>query len=83
MSGTQILQAGNINKYTTLINYLQNEDYIAFGNDVNDIQLLNHAVKAYFVGTKDNQIALNLQHLNLIEADSQLITQNIGKLLLN
>lgn len=77
------ITAENINKYTTLIKYLRNEDYIAFGNDVNDIQLLNHAVKAYFVGTKDNQIALNLQHLNLIEADTQLITQNIGKSLLN
>ena len=47
------------------------------------MKLLNNARKAYFVGTKDNQSALNLQHLNLIEADTQLITQNIAKLLLN
>lgn len=74
------ITAQNVNKYTTLIKYLGNEDYIAFGNDINDIQLLNHAAQAFFIGSETNRQSLDLSHLNMIEADPHLISRQINKI---
>lgn len=74
------ITAQNINKYTTLIKYLGNEDYIAFGNDINDIQLLNHAAQAFFIGSETTRQSLNLDHLNMIEAKPQLISRQINRI---
>lgn len=44
------LTAKNINKYTTLKKYFPQADYIAFGNDANDTELLRHANLSVAVG---------------------------------
>ncbi|MDU8924152.1 HAD-IIB family hydrolase [Pasteurellaceae bacterium LIM206] len=44
------ITAKHINKYTTLNKLIGSQPYIAFGNDMNDIELLNHAKHAICVG---------------------------------
>ena len=43
------ITAKGINKYSTLQKIIGDESYIAFGNDVNDYELLKHADKSYYV----------------------------------
>ncbi|CCK20040.1 HAD-IIB family hydrolase [Pseudolactococcus laudensis] len=43
----------NINKYTTLKTLIGDFAYTAFGNDRNDIDLLNHAETAFQIGNQD------------------------------
>ncbi|KIX91782.1 hydrolase [Staphylococcus microti] len=44
------IPAKGINKHSTLQKIIGDESYIAFGNDVNDYELLKHADKSYYVG---------------------------------
>lgn len=48
------ITAMNINKYTTISKYINAEDYIAFGNDDNDLELLSHAFLSIGVGDNPN-----------------------------
>lgn len=43
------ITAININKHSTLKYMIGAQNYIAFGNDVNDTQLLNHAQQSFYV----------------------------------
>ncbi|MGW7976951.1 HAD family phosphatase [Staphylococcus xylosus] len=43
------ITAKEINKYTTLKKMIGEQNYIAFGNDINDAQLLKYAQKSIFV----------------------------------
>lgn len=45
----------NVNKYLSLKKYFKINSYIAFGNDVNDIELLDNAERAFIVGDKLKQ----------------------------
>lgn len=60
------LTAKGVNKYTTLRQYFPKEEYIAFGNDDNDIQLLRHAELSIAVGS--NQ-ALDFADIHLNEKE--------------
>ncbi|GFH40482.1 HAD hydrolase family protein [Lactococcus insecticola] len=46
------ISAKDINKYTIVSKRLSGRDYIAFGNDQNDIALLSHAKKGYIIGNE-------------------------------
>lgn len=50
------ITAPNINKYSTLSKLIGNESYIAFGNDINDFELLKFAYESYFVAKSDSEI---------------------------
>lgn len=57
------ITAQNIDKYTTLKQMIGEQNYIAFGNDVNDAQLLQHAQKSFYVAdpssyTKDYDVQI-------------------------
>lgn len=60
------LTAKGVNKYTTLLQYFPKEEYIAFGNDDNDVQLLRHAELSIAVGS--NQ-ALDFADIHLNEKE--------------
>ncbi len=46
------LLPANVNKFTALNKYfgINTDEYIAFGNDTNDIELLNNAKRGYIIG---------------------------------
>jgi hydroxymethylpyrimidine pyrophosphatase-like HAD family hydrolase len=44
------LTSRNINKYTTFKKYFPTANYIAFGNDANDVELLKHADFSVAIG---------------------------------
>lgn len=60
------LTAKGVNKYTTLRQYFPKEEYIAFGNDDNDVQLLRYAELSIAVGS--NQ-ALDFADIHLNEKE--------------
>ncbi|EQC56480.1 hypothetical protein LLT5_02675 [Lactococcus cremoris subsp. cremoris TIFN5] len=60
------LTAKGVNKYTTLRQYFPKEEYISFGNDDNNIQLLRHAELSIAVGS--NQ-ALDFADIHLNEKE--------------
>ncbi|MHD0398722.1 HAD-IIB family hydrolase [Staphylococcus simulans] len=69
------ITAKNINKYTTLKKIINTDDYIAYGNDVNDYELLKHAKKAYFVG--NNKSSIPFARLESISSDSHAIANSL------
>lgn len=44
------ITAKNVNKYNTLKQIIHMASYVAYGNDINDYDLLKHAKQAYYVG---------------------------------
>lgn len=61
------ITAKGINKFSTLRNVIGNQAYIAFGNDQNDIQLLENAATAYAVGEGINlDTVLNIDKKDIV-----------------
>ncbi len=56
------LTATGINKYATLRKLFPKEDYIAFGNDDNDRELLNGAVKSIWIGSLERAEQAGVHH---------------------
>lgn len=76
------ITAHGINKYKTLQSILKNDaPYIAFGNDHNDIGLLQHATNGVLVSNNTFYIDdLNNQpHISVINADINAICNQIDK----
>ncbi|WP_436855520.1 HAD hydrolase family protein [Staphylococcus caeli] len=74
LEGNIDITAKNINKYTTLKNIIGNQNYIAFGNDINDVQLLDYAQKSFYVtGHTDCQLSYD----TLIENDAKSVASVI------
>lgn len=63
------ITAKNINKFTTLQEWFGVTEYVAFGNDWNDIELLNHASESYFIGQKIEWEQLPIQQTQLVDKD--------------
>lgn len=64
-----------INKWHALQSYgIHNEEYIAFGNDANDIQMLQHAKDSVCVGDYFELQAISTMH---VESDEQQIIEKI------
>lgn len=80
------ITAKSINKYSAL-QYLFGSDvqYIAFGNDHNDIAMLNHAQQAFYVAPFANHQQLTQQYPNYhyIDANNEAIIQQLQKPPLN
>ncbi|MEW8965775.1 HAD-IIB family hydrolase, partial [Staphylococcus arlettae] len=69
------ITAKNINKYTTLKKIINTDNYIAYGNDINDYELLKHAKKAYYVGDKKKDIPFaNVESIN---SDSHAVADSL------
>ncbi|AUG73751.1 hydrolase [Staphylococcus aureus] len=70
------ITAQNINKYTAL-QYIFDADvkYIAFGNDHNDIVMLQHASSGYIIGPSEayTQAILKLDKIKHIDNNAQAI----------
>jgi len=62
--------ATGINKYETFVSIFGSEEYVAFGNDHNDIELLSNAKYAVSVG--DNESVKKISHVNLEATDEAL-----------
>lgn len=60
------ITAKNINKWTTLKKIIGEEEYIAFGNDHNDTQLLQNAKRSYFVGNEQKAKKLGIQKTEIV-----------------
>lgn len=75
------ITAQNINKYTAL-QYIYGKDveYIAFGNDHNDIVMLQYATNGYIVGpSEDNtHTILKLNHVTHIDSHAQAICSSLN-----
>ncbi|MFC1168190.1 HAD-IIB family hydrolase [Pasteurella multocida] len=73
------ITAKHINKYYTLTTYIGQAKYVAFGNDMNDIELLQHADYSVCVGDFAPLRKLANTHLFANPADiAQKIRQLIG-----
>ncbi|KAF1303789.1 HAD-IIB family hydrolase [Candidatus Enterococcus willemsii] len=60
------ITAKNINKWTTLKEIIGKEEYVAFGNDSNDTQLLQNAKRSFFVGNEQQAKKLGIQNTEII-----------------
>lgn len=71
------ITAKNINKYSTLLNFIGKQPYIAFGNDMNDFELLKHAIYSACIGNFEP-----LQPISTIQLppNPQLIAEKIQQL---
>lgn len=75
------ITSGGINKFTTLNKVFEIDDYIAFGNDHNDIELLKNAKSAYLIGDQENAKNLCLEkQVNIIPKDSKEVARTIMSL---
>lgn len=74
------ITAKGINKFTTLQNYFSTVEYIAFGNDSSDVELLIHAEKSYFIGSEDFANQLSLNSSQILPKDNNQIAKLIEKL---
>ncbi|MCO6332772.1 HAD family hydrolase [Staphylococcus epidermidis] len=48
------ITAKGVNKYTTLKEIIGNSNYIGYGNDINDYDLLKNAYKSYYISQYEN-----------------------------
>lgn len=71
------ITAKNINKYSTLLNLIGKQPYIAFGNDMNDIELLKHAAYSVCVGDFEPLQTISAAQLT---PNPQLIAEKIRQL---
>ncbi|HCZ3154911.1 TPA: HAD hydrolase family protein, partial [Staphylococcus aureus] len=75
------ITAQNINKYTAL-QYIYGKDveYIAFGNDHNDIVMLQYANNGYIVGPSEDytHTILKLDHVTHIDSHAQAICSSLN-----
>ncbi|MCU5746974.1 HAD family hydrolase [Staphylococcus sp. SQ8-PEA] len=67
------ITAKDVNKYTTLRKVIDTEDYIAFGNDINDYELLKHAKKAYIIG--EHEIDSSLGGIERVKSDAHAVAE--------
>ncbi|OFI47831.1 hypothetical protein BG262_08340 [Floricoccus penangensis] len=75
------ITSGGINKFTTLNKVFEIDDYIAFGNDHNDIELLKNAKSAYLIGDPENAKKLFLENqVNIVPKDSKEVAKTIMSL---
>ncbi|MDW8544621.1 MULTISPECIES: HAD-IIB family hydrolase [Staphylococcus] len=71
------ITAKEINKYTTLKRIIGSQPYIAYGNDINDYELLKYSQKAYYVGNSIKDLPFsNVEQLN---SDSKSIVESLRK----
>ena len=63
------ITAKDINKFTTLHKIIRNQPNVAYGNDVNDFELLKNAEKAYYITSESK--GLPIGNVNIISSDSQ------------
>ncbi|BCU53274.1 Cof-type HAD-IIB family hydrolase [Staphylococcus auricularis] len=69
------ITAKNINKFTTLKKIITTDNYIAYGNDINDFELLQHAEEAYYIGEIKNRIYPN--NVKIIKNDSCAVANSL------
>ncbi|BDW47433.1 HAD-IIB family hydrolase [Lactococcus garvieae] len=75
-----VITAKNINKYQVLSEVMGQTNYIGFGNDKNDVKLLQHAKLAISVG--DNPEVFQVSH-EYLPAESEKIAAFLEKLILD
>lgn len=78
------ITAQHINKYTAILHILGAQPtYIAFGNDHNDIEMLQHAEVGYFVTNKsiDSSIFENNNTIHRIAANTKSICYTLDSLI--
>ncbi|MGX7015117.1 HAD-IIB family hydrolase [Vagococcus silagei] len=70
-----------INKYSTLVLKIGSEDYYAFGNDSNDVEMLSHAQKSFFVNTAEAARELDLTPTRCLESNVAAVVSAIETLI--
>lgn len=76
------ITAQGIDKHTTIQELIGNAtEYIAFGNDHNDIKMLEHATQGYFVTNEhmDHTTFINNANITLIENTNEAVCEVIDK----
>ncbi len=76
------ITAREVNKYSTLKKYIEDHDYIGYGNDINDYDLLKHAQKSYYI-SNDKNIDLNYNVTEVLPKDVTKIALSIQSHLKN
>ncbi len=74
------ITAKNVNKYTTLAHFFGESDYIAFGNDHNDLELLAHAKKSFLIGEQHLASELGIIPTEIIPKEPLIIAKTIIEL---
>lgn len=70
------ITAQNVNKYTTFRKYFPDAEYIAFGNDENDVTLLENSKIAVVVGKK---LVINKKDYARVASESSEVAEIIDK----
>lgn len=74
------ITANGINKYSTLREYFEPAEYIAFGNDWNDLELLTYAKQGYFIGNQELLDQWGLSLAQTIKKEPKLIANFLESL---
>ncbi|MEX2947651.1 HAD-IIB family hydrolase [Staphylococcus warneri] len=78
------ITAKGIDKHTTIQKLIGDlTEYIAFGNDHNDIQMLEHATQGYFVTNEhmDHTMFINNPNITLVENTNKAICKELDQFL--
>ncbi|UEX89653.1 HAD-IIB family hydrolase [Staphylococcus ratti] len=72
------ITAKGINKFSTLKKIIGNEAYIAYGNDVNDYELLQNAAQSFYVS--DNVEKLSFDITEVVKSNFKSLVMSLKKL---
>lgn len=70
------ITAKEVNKYSTLKKVIGNQYYIAYGNDINDYELLKNAKKSFYVGIDLED--LDFDNVELIKDNSNSVAKSLN-----
>ncbi|MCG1058210.1 HAD family hydrolase [Staphylococcus epidermidis] len=71
------ITAKGINKLSTLKRIIGDESFIAYGNDVNDFEVLKNAYKGFYVSDKDVNLPFNITEI--VNCNSSSIIKSLKK----
>lgn len=71
------ITAKGINKYTTLKKIIGDSEYIGYGNDINDHDLLKNACKSYYISKSDSEVDLDFGITEVLSREKDTIVSSI------
>lgn len=72
------ITAKGINKYTTLKQLIGETSYVAFGNDINDYEMLQHATSSFYVSSQS--ATLSFENATIVQPHSKALIDSIRTL---
>ena len=74
------ITAKGIDKHSTLRKIIGGQDYVAFGNDANDVEMLEHAKQGYYVLSYEDEVDPKALGLQTVQPTTKAIVETLLQL---